>query len=244
MFPNGTILLLNQGRKRQDMNPVVASTILVGKRIALGVADFYLDFVLRIREGQRAVPRTQRRHIPREVRERVRISQGRRCIYCGVTLNRTNYQVDHIYPIDHGGPDEESNMQATCGSCNSRKGVQTDQEFRHRYRSILPSNRQPPTTRIPQARFTAITQNTTQARSTIQRRRAVYVTPAKKIVTGSLIGGGVLGVAWLIGITSLPWGESVVAQNVALWGGLAIAGLVALGLIGRAKRTGRMEDPH
>ena len=224
------------------MNPVLVSASLIGKKIALGVADLYLDFVLRIKEGERAVPRTRRRRISPEVRERVRTNQGRRCIYCGVTLNRTNYQVDHIYPVEHGGPDEESNMQATCGSCNSRKGVQTDQEFRHRYRSILPGNRQPPTTRIPQTRFTAITRETTQAQSTIQRRRSIYVTPAKKIVTGSLVGGGVLGVAWAIGITSLPWGESVIAQNLALWGGVAIAGLVALGLIWRAKRTGRMED--
>ena len=224
------------------MNPVLVGTGLIGKKIGLGVADLYLDFVLRIREGERAVPRTRRRRIPPEVRERVRANQGRRCIYCGVTLSSLNYHVDHIYPIEHGGPDEESNMQATCGRCNSRKGVQTDQEFRNRYRSILPADRQPPATRIPYARFTEITQRTTQAQSTIQRRRSVYVTPRRKIITGSLVGGGVLGVVWLVGITILPWGQSPAGQHLAFWGGLAIAGLVAAGLVWRAKRTGRMED--
>ena len=224
------------------MNPVVVKFSEIGKRTVLAVADFYLDSVLRIREGERVAPRTSRGSIPPEVRERIRLRQGRRCIYCGVTLNRTNFQVDHIYPVDHGGPAEESNLQATCGSCNARKGVQTDQEFRQRYRSLLPRNRRPPTSRIPQSRFTAITRQTSQARTTVQRRRSVYVTPRAKIVSGSLVGGGVIGVVWFGAIPSLFGAESVFLANLALWGGLAITVVVTLGLILRAKRTGRMDE--
>ena len=224
------------------MNPAVVKTSQVVKRVALSVADLYLDFVLLIREGERAVPSTRRVTFPPEVRERVRLQQGRRCMYCGVTLNRTNFQVDHIYPVDHGGSNDESNLQATCGSCNARKGVQTDQEFRRRYRAILPRNRRPPTTRIPQTKFTAITSQTSQAQSTIQRRRAVYITPARKIVTGSLLGGGVIGAVWFVALTLIFGGQSTFVGYVSLFGGLTIAVLVAGGLILRASRTGRMDE--
>lgn len=224
------------------MNPAVATTLQIGKRTVLGVADLYLDLVFLFRRGARAVPRTRRITFSSEVRERVRVNQGRHCIYCGVTLNRTNFQVDHIYPVEHGGSNEESNLQATCGSCNARKGVQTDREFRQRYRSVLPGNRRPPTTRIPQSRFEAITQQTTQAETTRQRRRAVYITPARKVVTGSLAGGAIVGIGWYMALTSLFGVENVLVEQIALWSGLAIAGLIATGLILRGKLTGRMDE--
>ena len=224
------------------MNLTVVNSLQIGKRVVLGAADVYLDLVFLFRKGARAVPRTLRVTFSPEVRERVRLSQGRRCIYCGVTLNRTNFQVDHIYPVEHGGSNEESNLQATCGSCNARKGVQTDQEFRHRYRSVLPSNRRPPTARISQSRFAAITQQTAQAETTIQRRRAVYITPARKVVTGSLVGAGIVGIGWYVALTSVFGVENSLVEQMAFWSGLVMACLVAVGLILRGKVTGRMEE--
>ena len=224
------------------MNATISDALRVGRRAVLSVADLYMDLVFLFRKGDRAVPPTRRVTFSQEVRERVRLNQGRRCIYCGVTLNRTNFQVDHVFPVDHGGSNAESNLQATCGSCNSRKGVQTDAEFRHRYSSVLPSNRRPPTTRIPQSKFTAITRQTSQAETTIQRRRAVYITPASKVVTGSLVGAGIVGVSWYWGFTSLFGVGNSLVEQIATWSGLALALLVGLGLFIRANVTGRMDQ--
>ena len=224
------------------MNAAVETTLQVGKRSILGVADLWFGLVFIFLRGARAVPRTRRVTFPPEVRERVRLNQARRCIYCGVTLNRTNFQVDHIYPVEHGGSNQESNLQATCGSCNARKGVQTDREFRHRYRSLLPGNRQPPTTRIPQSKFSAITRQTLQAETTRQRRRAIYITPARKVVIGSLAGAGIVGTGWYVGFTSLFGVGNILVEQIASWSGLVIAVLIAGGLFLRGKVTGRMDE--
>lgn len=180
------------------MNPAAVSTLRVILLVLCRAADLYLDLVFFFRKGARADAPTRRVNFTPELRERVRQSQGRKCIYCGVTLNRTNFQVDHIFPVEFGGSNAESNLQAACGSCNSRKGVQTDQEFRERYGAVLPANNRPPTTRIPQSRFTAITARTTQAKSTIARRRAVYVPPSTKVVGGSLVGGAIVWAVWFL----------------------------------------------
>ena len=74
-------------------------------------------------------------------------------MYCGVRLNRTNLQIDHIYPAEFGGPNEENNLQALCGRCNARKGIQIDADFRSRYREML---RGIPVGRPPQTGYTTL----------------------------------------------------------------------------------------
>ena len=39
----------------------------------------------------------------------------------GVTLNRRNMHIDHIYPVEHGGSNDAENLQALCAGCNMRK---------------------------------------------------------------------------------------------------------------------------
>jgi hypothetical protein len=43
-------------------------------------------------------------------------------------------------------------------------------------------------------------------------------------------------------LTSLFGVENVLVEQIALWSGLAIAGLIATGLILRGKLTGRMDE--
>lgn len=44
------------------------------------------------------------------------------CQICGALAD----EVDHIWPLRHGGDDRESNLQAVCGTCNKRKGDTVD----------------------------------------------------------------------------------------------------------------------
>lgn len=56
--------------------------------------------------------------VPRAVRRRVLERSGNRCQQCGSTSDLT---IDHIVPVSRGGTSTESNLQALCRSCNSRK---------------------------------------------------------------------------------------------------------------------------
>ena len=149
----------------------VRAVLRVGHFLVLAcllAIDWYHVYSLRVKAGERAVPPTRRGTISQEQRRRIREHQGNLCMYCGVALLRLNVSqrhIDHKVPVELGGPDEEDNMQALCGRCNSRKGVQTDEEFRVRYRELLRGLRpgRPPSQRISQSRFVEVSKRTPSA---------------------------------------------------------------------------------
>jgi len=52
------------------------------------------------------------------------------CVYCGLKLTLDTVTLDHIYPQQHGGPDEPLNLVATCGRCNGDKAnIRPDEWF-------------------------------------------------------------------------------------------------------------------
>ena len=208
-------------------------------RATLATIDLSHETILRRRQGERAAARTARIRFPQEQRRLISSRQSNLCMYCGVRLNRTNLQIDHVYPVEFGGPNEESNLQALCGRCNARKGVQTDADFRERYRETLGSVQvgRPPANHIPYERFAAITQRTNQGNTTRTLRRAVFRTPKQKIASGSLVLGGITGGAWFI-VTALLLGQFAAGQYIAFFGGLALCGATWLGSVWRAKYTG------
>jgi hypothetical protein len=58
-----------------------------------------------------------------------------RCFYCGVEVKtrstrKTLPNLDHVVPLSRGGDHSEENLITCCGSCNSRKGTKTLEEFR------------------------------------------------------------------------------------------------------------------
>jgi len=53
-----------------------------------------------------------------------------RCELCGVPADERALEVDHIKPRNQGGPDEISNLQALCYSCNAMKRDRDDTDFR------------------------------------------------------------------------------------------------------------------
>lgn len=101
---------------------------------------------------------------PRSVKHQLFMAQKGRCSYCGRT-HRTRYlEIDHKHPVSRGGGNEIGNLQLLCTPCNMRKGIQTDEEFRHRYRRLLPADDSVPHHPIPQDEFTAETQRTRASR--------------------------------------------------------------------------------
>jgi diadenosine tetraphosphate (Ap4A) HIT family hydrolase len=53
-----------------------------------------------------------------------------RCELCGVPADEKALEVDHIVPRNKGGPDDETNLQALCYSCNAMKRDTDDTDFR------------------------------------------------------------------------------------------------------------------
>ena len=53
------------------------------------------------------------------IEEDIVAQHGCQCFYCG-----ERYQtLDHVWPIDLGGPHDPSNLVPSCQSCNNRKSV-------------------------------------------------------------------------------------------------------------------------
>lgn len=216
----------------------------------LFVADRLIDHILKTRMSERAYPKTKRVRFSPELRRAIRWRQDSLCMYCGVELYSENMHIDHIYPVEHGGGNDHQNLQALCASCNTRKGVQTDDEFRERYRELLPQTRmdrvpKPPDYQIPQCAFREITQRTSQSYNTQARRRAVFKTPRQKIIDGSISMGAYLGAIWLFIFLAALFvfgAESIFWYVIALCSAIGAGVFMAIGLISRGECTGRMEE--
>lgn len=231
-------------QKILHISGAVVSLILLW---TLWITDHYIGFLLQRRANERALPRTRRIRFSDDLRQRIRRKQNGLCMYCGVSLNRRNMHIDHIYPVEHGGSNEETNLQALCAGCNMRKGVQTDDEFRERYRELLIPARagytpMPPSERIPQRRFSEITSRTSQLESTKARRKAVFKTPRQKIVGGSLTTGFVVGLVWFFATAIILESQGDIGAYISLIGGVAVGILLTIGIFWRAKYTGRFEQ--
>lgn len=54
-----------------------------------------------------------------------------RCELCGISAHIKALEVDHILPRSQGGPDDTSNLQALCYSCNAMKRDRDSSDFRN-----------------------------------------------------------------------------------------------------------------
>ena len=91
-------------------------------------------------QGTRPRP-VKRQRFSQELRRALYRAQGGRCVYCSRKLQTALSHIDHITPVAQGGTNARDNMQLLCPGCNTRKGDRTDQEFRYRYRSLVPVTR-------------------------------------------------------------------------------------------------------
>lgn len=56
-------------------------------------------------------------------RLRVIRRDGSRCYLCGRLLARHEITLDHVVPLERGGPHTEGNLRVACRSCNASKGT-------------------------------------------------------------------------------------------------------------------------
>lgn len=52
-----------------------------------------------------------------------------RCRFCGVSLTRGAFTLDHLYPRSRGGPDWDINLVVSCTQCNNQKGDKTIEDM-------------------------------------------------------------------------------------------------------------------
>lgn len=207
----------------------------------MSVVDFYLDLLLSRGAGERRKPVAERISFSKAMRERIASRQEYRCMYCGVRLEE-GWHLDHIFPISHGGDNEPENLQALCAPCNMRKGVQTDDEYRHRYRKVLPRNRNaPPRKTIPQWRFHRIMERTELASSTRSRKRTKYRSPFRKALSGSF-NTAVICAALIAAAMFYMLGQDPEDAARAIVIAVVVAAGVFLGLMSRAAVTNRLKD--
>ena len=69
-------------------------------------------------------------YIPGTLRYEVLKRAKSRCELCGVASDVKGLEVDHIVPRNKGGPNDISNLQVLCYSCNAMKRDRDDTDFR------------------------------------------------------------------------------------------------------------------
>ncbi len=73
-------------------------------------------------------------------REKALIEQGGRCLYCLTKLTRTTVTADHRVPKQHGGLDNDDNIDALCSICNRLKGAKNAGRFKRSLKISQPGN--------------------------------------------------------------------------------------------------------
>ena len=232
----------------EEKGKSVPSKLLgVTARCILTITDFAILQFMRTRAGERTIQPTKRRSYPNRTKQLLFERQRRRCVICGKAKTVKNFQVDHIVPVVRGGPDNVSNFQLLCPSCNQRKGIHTNQEFYERYKRVLSRNMllsppSPPPEEIAQKALKEETLRTFAHTSVQQFKRTKYISASAKIQSGSLTTGVVIGVGWFVGWSLIfPQGGDLVA-NVALFGGITAGLVVWAGIVWRARHTGMYEQ--
>lgn len=57
------------------------------------------------------------------------LNECKECYYCHKSLSRNRCTLDHLFPIDLGGPTIPNNLVFSCSKCNSTKTNLTESEF-------------------------------------------------------------------------------------------------------------------
>ena len=204
--------------------------------VSLWLADALIWLMLRTRRDERRVRATERITWPKGLKHRLMKRQNNICVYCGHRRTALRMEIDHIIPAVRGGSNEESNLQVICSPCNQRKSLQTDEEFRARYRRLVPQRAMtPPNRRISQHEFREETRRTSQADVVRAFRKTRFISKRNKVVSGCLILGGIIALVVFVALAQLGAGGGIVLLLSVIFGGAA-----AFGIWLRAHITGAM----
>ena len=202
----------------------------------LKIVDVYIELLLFIGQGDRKIKPTQRVSLDK-YRSRLFKDQGGKCRYCGASKRKANFQVDHIDPVVTGGSNDYENLQLLCPPCNQRKGIQSDAEFRHRYKSLLPARKRIPPSVISQDRFKAVTRKTTESERVKAFRKTKYWSPRDRIRGGSIGTAVAVFVVLLILLSSVGLTDATLLLLPAIG-----AALVGGGIYLRAGYTDKLVE--
>ena len=172
--------------------------------LSLLVADALIWMMLQTRSSERRIRPTKRVTWPKGLKHQLMRRQDSTCVYCGHRRRATSLDIDHIIPAVKGGSNDIGNLQVICRPCNQRKGDQTDEEFRTRYRRLVPPRLlTPPRRRISQAEFREETRRTEPVGSAQHFRRTRFISKREKVNSGCVVFGIVVVVAAGWGLSSL-----------------------------------------
>ncbi len=202
----------------------------------LKIVDLYIELLLFIGQGDRKIKPTQRVSLDK-YRSRLFKDQDGKCRYCGAPKRKANFQIDHIDPVVMGGSNDYENLQLLCPPCNQRKGIQSDAEFRQRYKSLLPTRKRIPPSVIPQERFKAVTRKTTESERVKAFRKTKYWSPRDRIRGGSIGTAVAVFVVLLILLSSVGLTDAALLLLPAI-----AAALVGGGVFLRAGYTGKLVE--
>lgn len=88
---------------------------------------------------QRTFAANMRTRSPRNKGARLQLySQAhRRCWYCGESVPKKAFRLDHQQPFSKGGKCHRSNLVVACVDCDTRKGAKTLEQFRQYWQGRL-----------------------------------------------------------------------------------------------------------
>ena len=204
--------------------------------VSLWTADLLIQVMLITRRNERRIRPTERKTWSKGLKQQLMRQQHNTCVYCGYRRTAPSFDIDHIIPVVRGGSNDQSNLQVICRPCNQRKGLQTDEEFRTRYRRLVPLRPlTPPLRRISQREFREETRRTGQVESVQQFRRTRFISKRSKVSSGCLILGIAVAAIVVIALDSVG-----VEGNLLLIPSLVLGGAAGLGVWLRAYTTGAM----
>jgi len=86
-------------------------------------------FILDETNGIKAIHRKTRYIISGDVQQRVWRAYGFKCFYCDREMGDVQLTIDHFYPLEQSGANDETNYVSACRSCNKQKGNMSPQDW-------------------------------------------------------------------------------------------------------------------
>ena len=207
------------------------------------VSDIVINLILLAKFSGRNVPATKRVGFSDNLKRELYKEQHGKCLYCGVQKNIKKYEIDHKDPVVRGGSNDKFNLQLLCRPCNRRKGMQTDIEYRERYKAVMQTKGtfKPPKKVISQQDFIRITKKTELGKSVKKFKASKYVSAREKLIPGTGIVAGVCGLLWAWKIPEvIP--APLMSYDIGSIGALVVGVVVWVGLLARSKYTGAFDQ--